>query len=290
MSLTLGPAPLGNKPAGVFNREPERDGLLYLEPSPRRIRGIAGAQAVIDSRAARMLHEHGRLPIYLFPREEVRTDLLEPSETRTSSENKGEARWWHLRLGGGLVEDAAWEWHDPPSGAPPLAGLLGFKWDALERWFEEDEEAVVHARDPYHRVDVLDTSRRIRISLDGRLLAETHGGKVIFETGLPPRWYVPPDDVHAELLIPSETRTGCAYKGFASYWSVRAGDRVEEDLAWCYREPRREVALIEGMVAFFNERVDVELDGELQERPLTPWSPEWKGERGDDAGPPVVRA
>jgi uncharacterized protein (DUF427 family) len=274
----------------VFNRELERDGLLYLEPSPRRIRGIAGGATVIDSRAARMLHEHGRLPIYLFPREEVRTDLLEASETRTSSENKGEARWSHLRLGGERVEDAAWEWHEPPPGAPPLAGLLGFRWEALERWFEEDEEAVVHARDPYHRVDVLDTSRRVRISLDGELIAETDRAKVIFETGLPPRWYVPLDDVRDELLIPSEERTGCAYKGFASYWSVHIGDRVEEDLAWCYREPRRDVVPVAGMVAFFNERVDLELDGELQERPLTPWSPEWKDERENDVGPPVVRA
>ncbi|TMK74029.1 MAG: DUF427 domain-containing protein [Actinobacteria bacterium] len=288
MSLTLGPAPLGNKPAGVFNSEPEREGLLYLEPSPRRIRGIAGGVTVIDSREARMLHEYGRLPIYLFPREEVRTDLLEPSERRTRSENKGEALWWHLRLHGEPVEDGAWEWHDPPRGAPPLAGLLGVKWGALELWFEEDEEAVVHPRDPYHRVDVLDTSRRVRISLDGELLAETDRGKVIFETGLPPRWYVPLDDVREELLIPSERRTGCAYKGFASYWSVLIGDRPEENLAWCYREPRREVAPIAGMIAFFNERLDIELDGQLQARPLTPWSPEWKGERADEA--PVITA
>jgi uncharacterized protein (DUF427 family) len=288
VSLTLGTAPLGNEPAGVFNRELVRDCLLYLEPSPRRIRGIAGGETVIDSRSARMLHEH--VPLYLFPREEVRTDLLEPSETRTSSENKGEARWSHLRLGEERIEDAAWEWHEPPRGAPPLAGLLGFKWEALERWLEEDEEAVVHARDPYHRVDVLDSSRRVRITLDGELLADTDRGKVIFETGLPPRWYVPLDQVREELLIPSEKRTGCAYKGFASYWSVRIGDRVEEDLAWCYREPRRDVAPIVGMVAFFNERVDIELDGELQERPLTPWSPEWKDEPEDDVGPPVVRA
>jgi uncharacterized protein (DUF427 family) len=290
MSLTLGPAPLGNRPAGVFNREPERAGLLYLEPSPRRIRGIAGAETVIDSRATRMLHEHGRLPIYLFPRDAVRIDLFEQSETRTISENKGEARWWHLRMATGASEDAAWEWHDPPPGAPPLAGLLGFRWDALERWFEEDEEAIVHARDPYHRVDVLDTGRLVRISLDGELFAETSRGRVIFETGLPPRWYVLPDDVRRDLLTLSDKRTGCAYKGFASYWSVRIGERVEEDLAWCYREPRREVAPIQGMIAFFNERVDIELDGVLQTRPLTPWSPEWRGERESDTGPPVVRA
>jgi uncharacterized protein (DUF427 family) len=288
VSLTLGPAPLGNAPAGVFNREPDRDGLLYLEPSPRRIRGTAGGEAVIDSRATRMLHEHGRLPIYLFPRDAVRVDLLEPSEKRTRSENKGEARWWHLRTGASVVEDAAWEWHDPPADAPPLAGLLGFRWDAIERWFEEDEEAMVHARDPYHRVDIVETSRQLRVSLDGETLAETERGKVIFETGLPPRWYFPRDDVREELLEPSELRTGCAYKGFASYSSVRVGERVERDLAWTYREPRRDVARIEGMVAFFNERVDVELDGELQERPLTPWSPEWKGPR--EPGPPVIRA
>jgi uncharacterized protein (DUF427 family) len=113
---------------------------------------------------------------------------------------------------------------------------------------------------------------------------------VIFETGLPPRWYLPREDVREGLFIPSDTRTGCAYKGFASYWSVRVGDRVESDLAWCYPEPRREVTPITGMIAFFNERVDVELDGELQERPFTPWSPGWRGQREEEAGPPVVRA
>jgi uncharacterized protein (DUF427 family) len=273
----------------VFNREPERQGLLYLEPVPRRIRGISGEVTVIDSRAGRMLHEHGRLPIYLFPRDEVRMDLLEPSEKRTNSENKGEARWWHLRLNGELTENAAWEWHRPPDGALQMVGLLGFIWDAVGRWLEEDEEAIVHARDPYHRVDALKTTRLVRISLDGQLLAETTRGRVIFETGLPPRWYVPFDDVRRELLIPSEHRTGCAYKGFASYWSVRIGERTEENLAWCYHQPRREVEQVAGMVAYFNERVDIELDGELQERPLTPWSPQ-ASEREDESGPPVIRA
>jgi uncharacterized protein (DUF427 family) len=272
MALTLGSAPLGERPAGVFNREPDRQGLLYLEPVPRWIRGIVGDVTVIDSRSARMLHEQGRLPIYLFPREEVRSDLLEPSKTRTDSENKGGARWWHLRVDDELAEDAAWEWHDPPPGAPPLAGLLGFRWDALERWLEEDEEAIVHARDPYHRVDVLDTSRRLRISLEGEILAETTRGKVIFETGLPPRWYVPREDVREELLVPSEKRTGCAYKGFASYWSVRLGDRVEEDLVWTYREPRHDAVRIKDYLAFFNERTDIEVDGEQLERPTTQWS------------------
>jgi uncharacterized protein (DUF427 family) len=286
MSLTLGPGPLGNQPAGVYNREaPAREGLLYLEPSPRRIRAEAGGEVVLDSRHARLLYEHGRLPIYMFPREEVRTEFLEPSEHRTDSANKGPARWWDLRLGERLVNSAAWEYPSAPSDAPPLEGLIAFRWDALDAWFEEDEEAIVHARDPYHRVDVLETSRRVRISLDGELLAETNRAKAIFETSLPPRWYLPHEDVHAEL-IPSKTRTGCAYKGFASYFSLRIGDRLEEDLAWTYEQPRREVAPIIGMVCFFNERVDVELDDEPQPRPLTPWSPSWPGPR--QSGPPVI--
>ena len=290
MSLTLGVGPLGNAPAGRFNRELERDGLLYLEPFPRRIRATAAGETVIDGRSTRMLQEHGRLPIYLFPREDVSTNLLEPAERLTTSPNKGPARWFHLRAGGELREHAAWEWHEPPPGTPSLAGLLAFEWNALDQWFEEDEEIVVHARDPYHRVDALASSRSVRVSLDGETLAESNRTVAIFETGLPPRWYFPPEDVRQDLLVPSETRSGCAYKGFAGYRGVRVGDRVEADLAWHYEEPHRDVAPVAGMFAFFNERVDLDLDGERQERPLTPWSPDWPGEREEEAGPPVVRA
>jgi uncharacterized protein (DUF427 family) len=286
VSLTLGSGPLGNQPAGIYNRDfSDREGLLYLEPSPRRIRGRAGEEVVVDSVHARMLYEHGRLPIYMFPRDEVRTELLVASEHRTESQNKGPTRWWDLRLGERLVAAAAWEYPAPPPGAPPLAGLIAFSWEALAEWFEEDEPAIVHARDPYHRVDVLDTSRRVRVSLEQELIADTDHGRVIFETALPPRWYVPREDVRAEL-IESKTRTGCAYKGFASYCSLRIGARIEQDLAWIYEAPRQEVAPIAGMVAFFNERVDIELDGERQDRPLTPWSPQWPGPRSQ--GPPVV--
>lgn len=131
MALTVGSGPLGGAPAGVFNRDLDRNGLLYLEPLPRRIRGLADGETVVESRNVQMLHEQGRLPIHLFRRADIRTDRLEPRERRTSSQNKGEARWWHLRRSDGLVENAAWEWHAPPGGAPPLAGLFGFEW---ERW------------------------------------------------------------------------------------------------------------------------------------------------------------
>ena len=288
MSLTLGTGPLGIAPGGVYNREPEREGLLYLEPFPRRIRGAVGTETVVDARSARMLHEQGRLPIHLFPRDEVRGELV-PGDEVAGSANKGPARRFHLRVGAEVRENAAWEWHDPPPGAPPLAGLIAFEWDALDHWFEEDEELFVHARDPYHRVDALATDRHVRVSVDGEPIAETIRAVAIFETGLPPRWYIPQEDVRDEALAPSDTRTGCAYKGFARYWSVRVGDRVERDVAWCYDEPHRDVAPVAGMVAFFNERVDIDLDGERQDRPLTPWSPDWPGEREEEAGPPVVR-
>jgi len=143
----------------------------------------------------------------------------------------------------------------------------------MDEWLEEDEVAIVHARDPYHRIDVLDTSRHVRIELGGEKVAETRRARVLFETSLPPRWYIPPEDVRADALSDSETRTGCAYKGFASYHTVRAGGELAEDLAWSYPDPRPEAARVAGYLAFFNERADVYVDGELQERPVTQWSP-----------------
>jgi uncharacterized protein (DUF427 family) len=274
MSLTVGTGPLAPRAAGAFNVElPGFEGLIYLDPSPRWIRAIFAGETVVDSRHASLLHEHGRLPVYYFPREEVRMDLLEPSGRRESSATRGEARYMNLRVGDRVAEDAAWLHPHPAPGAPALEGLVSFEWNAMDEWYEEDEPAIVHPRDPYHRIDVLDTSRHLRVSLDGEPLAETTRARVLFETGLPPRWYLPTEDVRSELLIDSEKRTGCAYKGFASYWSVRIGDRVEEDLVWTYREPRREVEPIQDYLAFFNERVDIEVDGELEERPVTPWSP-----------------
>jgi uncharacterized protein (DUF427 family) len=277
MSLTVGTGPLGPRPAGTFSFElPEREGLLYLEPSRRWIRARFAGETIVDSRHPTLLHEHGRLPVYLFPEEEVRMDLLEQSERLSRSETKGETRWWTLASGDRVAENAAWTYPDPPNAAASLEGLVGFEWDAMDEWYEEDERAIVHARDPYHRVDVLDTSRQVRVSLNGELLAETRDARVLFETGLPPRWYMPLDDVRQELLVPSDKRTGCAYKGFASYWSVRIGDELTEDLVWTYREPRPEAERIAGYAAFFNERTDIEVDGELEERPITPWSPDWQ--------------
>jgi uncharacterized protein (DUF427 family) len=142
----------------------------------------------------------------------------------------------------------------------------------MDAWFEEDEEVYTHPRDPYTRVDILATSRAVRVEVEGVVLAESTNARVLFETGLPPRWYLPKTDLRMDLLVPRTTATHCPYQGQAQYWSVRLGDRVVEDLAWSYRTTLPESQKIAGLVAFNNEEVDLCIDGQLQERPVTKFS------------------
>src|SRR5205807_7224055 len=138
--------------------------------------------------------------------------------------------------------------------------------------FEEALEVHVHARDPSKRVDVVPSERHVRVELDGEVLAESRRPHALFETKLPTRWYLPLEDVRQELLVPSDTMTRCPYKGTASYWSARIGDTLHPDVAWTYPQPILECPRIAGLVAFFNERVDLVVDGLHEERPRTPWS------------------
>src|SRR5215204_3967456 len=142
----------------------------------------------------------------------------------------------------------------------------------MDHWFVSDEEDFVHPREPYHQLDLLDSSRHDMFKVNGEVVAETDRPKVLFETGLPPRYYIPPEDVREDALVGSEKTTRCPYKGIASYWSVEAGGERVEDLIWYYAEPIPEAAKIKGHLAFFNEKVDLEVDGEEQERPRTQWS------------------
>ena len=152
---------------------------------------------------------------------------------------------------------------------------MAIPWDALDAWFEEDEQLIAHAIDPYHRVDTRRTSRNVVVGVDGEALAETTSAVALFETGLPIRWYLPWEDVVADLE-PSDLNTACAYKGVASYFSVRAGDALHENIAWTYLDPRHDAAAVKDLVCFFNEAVDVDVDGEREERPATPWGrPGW---------------
>jgi len=273
MGLMTGNGPLGRDPAGEFNFEPPPPGrAMYLDPSPKRIRVEFGGEMIADSSRALMLHESGHQPIYYFPPGDVRADLLEPSERHTHCPKKGKASYHTIKVGDQVLEAGAWYYPDPLPEAAWLNDLIAFYFNRVDRFYEEDEEIFVHPRDPYHRVDVRATSRHIRISLHGELLAESARAKALFETNLPTRWYLPADDVSATLLQ-SDTVTRCPYKGAASYHSVRLADGdIAKDVVWYYDDPLAEVAPIAGMLCFFNEKVDVELDGELQQRPASPWS------------------
>jgi uncharacterized protein (DUF427 family) len=264
MGLMTGTGPLGRDPAGKFN--PEQ--TLYLEPTPKRLRVVVGGETVADSRGAFMLHEQGLQPVYYFPARDVRSELLEPADRVTRCTKKGQASYWTIRVGESVVEAGAWYYPEPLPDAPEgLAGLVAFYFDRMDHWYEEDEEIFVHPRDPYHRVDVVASDRLVRVSLDGSLLAESSRALALFETGLPTRWYLPREDVVASLE-PSETITRCPYKGEAHYYSVHGAP----DLVWYYPSPVAEVGRIAGLVCFFNEKVDLSLDGELQPRPHTAWS------------------
>jgi uncharacterized protein (DUF427 family) len=272
MGLMSGTGPLSREPAGSFNFETPPGGrAMYIEPTAKWIRVIAGGETIADSRHVVTLQESGHQPVYYFPRGDVRSDVLEPSDRHTRCPKKGEASYHTIRVGDHVVENGAWYYPEPLPGAEPIRDMVAFYWDRMDKWFEEDEEAFVHPRDPYHRVDVLPTSRSVRISLDGELLAESTRAMALYESNLPTRWYLPREDVSAELE-PTDTATRCPYKGIASYYAVRRPDgEVVKDLIWYYDDPLPAVDRITGRLCFFNERVDVEVDGELEGRPETTW-------------------
>ncbi|MDQ3163473.1 MAG: DUF427 domain-containing protein [Actinomycetota bacterium] len=271
MTLTIGTGPFGERPAGTPNVE--RSGaFLLFEDSPRRVRAKFGGETVVDSRRAKLLHEEEHLPVYYVPESDVRMDLLEPTEHSTHCPRKGDASYWTLRVGDKVSANAAWSYSEPLESAPSLTGYLAFFWDKLDAWFEEDEQVFGHARDPYHRIDTVPTSRQVRVRVDGEVLAESTRAWALFETGLPTRWYLPPEDVRRDLLLPSDKQTRCAYKGLASYCSIRAGGELVADAVWFYPQPLRDAQDVKDRLCFYNERVDIELDGEPQERPNTRFS------------------
>ncbi|MBW3619493.1 MAG: DUF427 domain-containing protein [Actinobacteria bacterium] len=274
MTLTIGTGPFGDVPAGTFNfTYAAPGGVLYLEDSPRRVRVVVAGETVAESSRTKLLHESGLLPVYYFPEEDVRTELLEPTDRTTHSGLKGDASYWTIRAGDAVREHAVWGYPEPLPEAPPLGGSLAFAWDAVDEWWEEAERIGVHARDPYHRCDVIRSDRHVVVRVGGEVVADSRRPSILFETGLPPRFYLPEDDVEVGLLEPSGTETSCPYKGTTSrYFTVVAGGERLEDLAWVYDDPRDEVRGIAGLLAFYNEKVDLEVDGERWERPTTKFS------------------
>jgi uncharacterized protein (DUF427 family) len=274
MSLTVGTGPFAKEPSGRFNFgvEPPTGAVLFFDPVPQRIRALFAGETIVDSQNAKLLHETGHLPVYYFPREDVRQDLLEPTETRTTCPHKGDASYWSLTVGRRTAPDAIWAYEEPLEPAGFLRGHVALYWHVPDEWFAEDEQLFGHPRDPYSRIDVYRTSRRVRVTVGGEVVADSVRTRALFETGLPTRFYFLPEDVRLDLLEPSPTRTRCAYKGSASYWHVRAGGELHDDLAWTYTDPQHDAEPVRDLIAFFNERVDLDVDGAAQERPRTQWS------------------
>lgn len=269
---------------------------LRHQPTPRRVRALVDSEVVVDSSDAVLVWEPQRiLPAYAVPLEHVAGELEPAPEAAAPAEQHGFPYNGHrildpsvpfavhttageplsLRAAGQVRHGVAFRPADPD-----LHGLVLLDFDGLDRWYEEDDRIVGHPRDLLHRIDILPSSRTVRIELDGRLLAESARAQLLCEhPALPIRAYLPPEDIRVPLQ-PSATRTACPYKGEAGYWSVELEGRTIGDLAWSYEAPRDAAAPIAGLVSFFNERVDVSLDGRRLPRPRTGWS-----ETAEDAAP-----
>jgi uncharacterized protein (DUF427 family) len=245
-------------------------GQVRTEPSAKRVRAYLGGEVVADTIHPVLVWEVPYYPAYYFPVGDVRTDLLELDGAVAHSPSRGDGQTYTVTAGGKRAPAAALRYTDSP--IPELRDLIRLEWGAMDAWFEEDEEVFTHPRDPYTRIDILPSSRHVRIEIAGVTVAESSSPTLLFETGLPVRYYLPKTHVRLDLLTHTDSETHCPYKGQAEYWSVRTGDTVHEDIAWSYPTPLPESLGVAGHIAFYDEKVDVFVDGVRQERPHTKFS------------------
>jgi uncharacterized protein (DUF427 family) len=249
-------------------------GRVRVEQGVKRVRAYLGGRAVVDTVHPLLVWEVPYYPTYYLPLVDVAPDVLVPTGETVHSPSRGEGTVYTLKAGATEASNAALRYSESP--IEELRDAIRFEWQAMDAWFEEDEEVYVHPRDPYARIDILPSSRAIRVELDGVVLAESTHAHVLIETGLPPRWYLPKVDVRFDLLEPTTSSSMCPYKGTAEYWSANVNGSRVDDIAWSYRTPLPESERIAGLVCFYAERTDLFVDGERQERPETPWSgTEW---------------
>jgi uncharacterized protein (DUF427 family) len=261
---------------------------LRFHPTAKRIRAFVSDDAVVDSTRAWVVWEPRRIvPSYAVPQGDIHAVLVENTQGATAEERA-------VRLGDGpavLDPRSGFSVHTTPGRAfdirtdaatltgaafvpsdPRFDGYAILDFEAFGEWREEDELLLAHARDPFKTVDTRRTSRRVVVEIAGVTVADSKQSTMLFETYLPTRYYLPREDVRMELLHPTETTTACAYKGLASYWSATIGNTVVDDVVWSFEQPHNYATAVKDMLAFFNERVDITVDGERIERPRTPWS------------------
>ncbi|NQV22512.1 MAG: DUF427 domain-containing protein [Rhodospirillales bacterium] len=241
---------------------------VSLTPCAKRVRIKFGGETVADTLCPLLLRESGRTPVYYIPKTDVRKDFLEPSDRSTFNPVLGYAVYWSLGVGEHRQEDAAWSYENPGGELSEIRDHLAFSWGQIDHWLEEDEEIFVHPRDPFVRIDILESHRAVRVVIGDETVAQTTRARFLFETNLPVRYYIPPDDVRWDLFDPSGKSTACPYKGIARYWSARAGGIVTNDIAWSYPNPLPECARIKEYLCFYNELVTaIFIDGEAADKP-----------------------
>ncbi|MEN3358358.1 MAG: hypothetical protein V7637_2340 [Mycobacteriales bacterium] len=237
---------------------------IRIETSPKRVRAYLGGAAAADSTSTALVWEFPGYPTYYFPAADVGAELV-PTGRTEETKGIGEAELYDVVSGGKTAPGAARR--HPTAADERLHDLVKIDWKAMDDWLEEDELVYVHARNPYSRIDILNSSRHVQVVVDGVTVADSHQPRILFETGLPARYYLPLTDIRMDLLERSDTSTACPYKGTAGYWSVRAGGRSHKDLVWIYRTPLPESQKIAGLACFYNERVELYVDGVKQDRP-----------------------
>ena len=236
-------------------------GRVRVEQTAKRVRTYLGGEVVADTTRPLLVWEVPYYPTYYLPAADVAAELV-PTGEADHSPSRGDAAVLTVRTGTAEAPGAARRYDDSP--IDELKGHVRLDWDAMDAWFEEDEQVFTHVRSPYTRIDVLPTSREVVVTLDGVELARSTHAHALFETGLPPRWYVPRVDVRMDRLAPSDTVTHCPYKGWAEHFSARLDSGTVADVAWSYPPPLPESERVAGLVAFYDQRVSVTVDGERQ--------------------------
>lgn len=264
MSLTFANGPLATKGPTSTNYEIQSPAhkLLFTE-FPRRVRAVFGGEVLFDTRGGQLLHESNFLPVLYVPESDFFEELLEPTDHTTHCPFKGDASYWTVRTEKATSENTVWAYPAPKPAAEWLKGYRAVYFERMDAWFDEDERIEGHLRDPYHRVDVRRSSRHVVVRFGDEVLAESSRPMILSETGLPNRFYLPPEDVRTDRLDPSTTTTVCPYKGEASYWSLRVDNGTIPDVAWALHNPLEDALRVAGYPCFASTRdITVEVDGE----------------------------
>jgi uncharacterized protein (DUF427 family) len=263
MTLTRLPGPLARSDDQLTNYTIDGPAhRLLMHPFPRRVRAELAGETLLDTRNGVLVHETGLQPQLYVPEADLRADLLKATDHSTHCPFKGDASYRSIHVGDRVVENAVWHYADPIDTASWLSGYAALYWSAPDRWLDEDDEAVGHLPDPFHRVDVRATSQHVRMLVGQTVVAESDSALLLSETGLPNRYYLPETDIRTGLLTATDTRTVCPYKGWASYWTLTVGGRELADVAWGYEEPLTESARIKGYRSFLHDELTTEVDGQ----------------------------